>query len=57
VAASGKKIPEAFKSELKAGGKIVIPLRESIFLLTKADNGNFSEKEFPGFVFVPLIGD
>ncbi|MFA7169771.1 MAG: protein-L-isoaspartate O-methyltransferase [Candidatus Paceibacterota bacterium] len=58
VAASSKnKIPEIFKKQLKNKGKIVIPVRESIFVLTKENEKKFSEKEFPGFLFVPLIKD
>jgi len=57
AAASGSEVPEAFKRELKIGGTLVIPIRESIFILKKIDDTHFSEREFPGFLFVPLIRD
>lgn len=55
--ASGDTIPEALKSELRIGGTMVIPIKESILVLKKIDNEHFSEKEFPGFLFVPLVRD
>jgi len=62
AAASAKEIPEAWKKQVKIGGRIVAPVNESIWLLVKKSDlpagrqGNeFEEKEFPGFVFVPLI--
>lgn len=49
------KIPEEWKRELKTGGKIVAPIDGSIVLLTKKNESEWEEKEFPGFAFVPLI--
>ena len=57
VAASGDSIPEALKSELKVAGTMIIPIEESIFVLTKVGDEHFSKKEFPGFLFVPLMRD
>jgi protein-L-isoaspartate(D-aspartate) O-methyltransferase len=57
VAAAGENVPEALKSQLKVGGTLIIPIKESIFVLTKIDNEHFSTKELPGFLFVPLIRD
>lgn len=57
AAAAGNTIPEALKSELRIGGTMVIPIKESILVLKKTDNEHFSEKEFPGFLFVPLVRD
>lgn len=55
VSASGKKISEELKGQLKVGGRLVCPIENSIWLLVKKADDNFEEKEFPGFVFVPLI--
>jgi protein-L-isoaspartate(D-aspartate) O-methyltransferase len=55
AASSEREVPKAFKKQLKIGGIMVIPIRESIFILKKKDKNNFSEKEYPGFVFVPLV--
>jgi len=50
-----KEIPKAWKDQLKEGGKIVTPVRQSIWLLIKKSDNVFEEIEYPGFVFVPLI--
>lgn len=57
VAAAGDSVPEVLKSELKVGGTLIMPIKESIFVLTKIDAENFSTREIPGFLFVPLIRD
>lgn len=54
-ATASKEIPEAWRKQLKVGGKIVAPARESIWLFTKKSETQWEEKEFPGFMFVPLI--
>jgi len=55
AAASGKRLPVAWKKQLKVGGRIVVPIKDSIWLFVKRSEHEFEEKEFPGFVFVPLI--
>lgn len=55
-ASSSYSVPENFRRQLKTGGKMVVPIRESIFSFTKNETG-FTKEEFPGFVFVPLIQD
>lgn len=55
VSASGDKIPEEWKKQLKEGGRIVAPVKNSIWLLVKGPDGEFTEKEYSGFVFVPLL--
>lgn len=56
VAASAfDKIPVELKNQLKIGGRLVIPVDKSIWLLIKTGEEEFEEQEFPGFVFVPLI--
>lgn len=55
VSASAEdKCPEELKKQLRKGGRIVIPLGGSIWLLQKQEEGKFKEWEFPGFAFVPL---
>ena len=54
-AAVQDEIPSAWKKQLKIGGKIVTPIRSSIWLLIKKSEKEFEEKEFPGFAFVPLV--
>jgi protein-L-isoaspartate(D-aspartate) O-methyltransferase len=55
VSASAKKCYPAWKEQLKVGGRIVTPISTSIWLFVKKSEKEFEEKEFPGFVFVPLI--
>jgi protein-L-isoaspartate(D-aspartate) O-methyltransferase len=49
------KLPQAWKEQLRVGGRIVSPIGNSIWLFIKKSQTEFEEKEFPGFVFVPLI--
>lgn len=55
AAALSREIPQAWKDQLKPGGRIVTPVQNSIVKLTKNPDGNFQKKEFPGFVFVPFV--
>lgn len=55
AAASGKEVPREWLKELKIGGRLVAPVKESIWLYVKTGKNNFSKKEYPGFVFVPLV--
>ncbi len=65
ASATAKKIPEEWKKQLKVKGRIVAPVKYSIFVLTKKSPSfaknmkgrkkEFEEKEYPGFVFVPLV--
>ncbi len=55
AAASAQEIPAAWKKQLKVGGKMVLPIKNSIWLINKKSPDKFKEEEFPGFAFVPLI--
>ncbi|MCP6717926.1 MAG: protein-L-isoaspartate O-methyltransferase [Patescibacteria group bacterium] len=57
ASASAKKIPLAWKKQLKIGGKIVTPIKTSIWVFTKNSETDFEEVEHSGFVFVPLVTD
>jgi len=50
-----REIPLAWKEQLKIGGRIVTPIGNSIWSFDKIVEKEFEEKEYPGFVFVPLI--
>lgn len=54
-AASQGDIPEAWKAQLKIGGRIVAPVEQSIVMLDKKSSTEFEKKEYFGFTFVPLI--
>jgi len=55
VSAAADKFPSELTKQLKNGGKLVIPVRSSIYEITKRENDEFEVKEHYGFTFVPLI--
>jgi protein-L-isoaspartate(D-aspartate) O-methyltransferase len=55
VSASASKMPEKLMEQLKIGGRMVIPIEESIWLVVRKGTQKYLEKEFPGFIFVPLL--
>jgi len=55
VSASAPEMPLALYRQLKVGGRLVIPVRQSICCVAHRAPGDFAEEEFAGFVFVPLI--
>lgn len=55
VSASADEIPYELLKQLKAGGKLVIPVKNSIYEISKDKNGKLKTLEHYGFVFVPLI--
>ncbi|MEK7581732.1 MAG: protein-L-isoaspartate O-methyltransferase [Patescibacteria group bacterium] len=55
AAAECEKIPNAWKKQLAVGGRMAVPVRQSIFLIIKNGDNEFTEKEFFGFAFVPFI--
>ena len=57
VSAEAKKLPSELKRQLKVGGRIVIPLGHSIWLFVKKSETEFEEKEYPGYIFVPLLDE
>ena len=70
-ASARTQVPQAWKEQLKVGGRIVTPIGSSIWLFVKKSQKKgdepsihlnsalkgfvFEEREYPGFVFVPLI--
>jgi len=55
AAASSRSLPGAWLEQVKVGGRIVCPIKTSIFLLVKKADKEFEEFEHPGFAFVPLV--
>ena len=55
AAAAAEEIPEAWKEQVKIGGRIVAPVQESIVVLDKVSKDEFSKKQYFGFSFVPLL--
>ncbi|MFA6338868.1 MAG: protein-L-isoaspartate O-methyltransferase [Candidatus Paceibacterota bacterium] len=54
VSASAKELPGELINQLKVGGIMVIPVEETIYKIKKTEKGFEEEKDFPGFLFVPL---
>ncbi len=50
-----KELPRAWRDQLKVGGRIVVPIQKSIWVFIKRSEQEFTEKEYPGFVFVPFV--
>jgi len=50
-------VPQAWKDQLKVGGQIVAPVGHNIVQLQKKSPTEFSQKQYYGFSFVPLIVD
>lgn len=57
AAAAGETVPEAWQEQLKVGGRIVTPIGSSILLLEKIGEDKWKRTEYPGFRFVPMVGD
>lgn len=55
VSASASEFPEELLDQLAAPGKMVIPVGETIYEITKDRSGNISREAHPGYVFVPLL--
>ncbi len=55
AAASAQAIPEQWKEQLKIGGRIVAPVKDSIVVIDKISRDQYQQTEHWGFVFVPLI--
>lgn len=54
-AAAFKEIPRVWRDQLKIRGRIVAPVDRAVVVIDKLSKNNFSQEEYPGFVFVPLI--
>ena len=55
VSASARNFPDSLLKQLKPNGRLVIPVRGSIFRYSKLNDDRYTEEEYPGFRFVPLI--
>jgi len=55
ISAEVRTFSKAWEKQLKPKGRIVLPIHNSIWLLVKKSEGGFKKKEYPGFVFVPLV--
>lgn len=54
VGASAREMKEELREQLILGGKLIIPIHDTIFELTKT-TGGWKQHTHPGYLFVPLI--
>jgi protein-L-isoaspartate(D-aspartate) O-methyltransferase len=57
VSASAQCVPNELKDQLKIGGKMVLPIGNSLWYMEKKGENEYTKEEFPGFNFVPLISN
>ena len=60
VSAAAEAVPGELFKQLKIGGRLVMPLGrqfelQSILVIDKIADEKFKKKEYPGFIFVPLV--
>ncbi|MBR9701198.1 protein-L-isoaspartate carboxylmethyltransferase [Candidatus Woesearchaeota archaeon] len=55
VSAAGKWLPKYLLDQLSLGGRMVVPVRNSIFVVEKLMDGTVVSEEYPGFVFVEMV--
>ncbi len=55
VSAEAQDFPSELLRQLKVGGIIVIPIKNTLYKIEKLAGGKMKETAFPGFVFVPLV--
>jgi len=54
VSAAGEELPQELVDQLKVGGRMVIPIKNSVWKIDKVSESEIKKDEYPGFVFVPL---
>ena len=55
VSAAADELPEELVNQLNVGGKLVIPVRDSIEVVTKTSEEEYQRESIYGFRFVPLV--
>jgi len=55
VSAAAQEFPLKLTQQLNIGGRLVIPIKNSIYEIVKKENGEIEGIEHYGFTFVPLI--
>ncbi len=55
ISAAAEELSGRLLSQLKVGGILVAPIRDSIVKIVKHKDGSVEREKYPGFAFVPLI--
>ena len=55
VSASASTMPDDLLKQLKSPGRMVVPIKNSIYEVEKSETGDLEIFEHPGFIFVPLV--
>src|SRR5690606_12730443 len=55
VSAAASQLPQSLLDQLKINGKMVIPIKNSVHIITKTGTDSHTDVEEPGFAFVPLL--
>lgn len=55
VSAAADELPADLITQFKPGGRMVIPIKNSVWVIDKVGQDNIETTEHPGFAFVPLI--
>lgn len=55
VSAAAQEVPNELLVQLQIGGRLVIPVRSSIYVIDKTGRDKYESMEHPGFAFVPLV--
>lgn len=55
VNAAATDFPDELGDQLKTGGRMVLPIRNNVYVVDKIRKGEYELSEKPGFLFVPLV--
>jgi len=55
VSASADHLPDQLLAQLASPGRLVIPVGNTIFVISKNIDGELTRQAHPGYVFVPLL--
>ncbi len=55
VSAGAAEIPDALVKQLRIGGIMVIPVKDSLLHVERTGEEDVTVQEYPGFAFVPLL--
>lgn len=55
VSAAATELPQVLLNQLKDGGRMVIPIQHCIHVIDKIDKDTIKDREYAGFIFVPLV--